>query len=40
MQFYSDAISYDYFDIGEEMFALEHKAKSAEYRDYWAVLED
>ncbi len=40
MQYYNKKISYRYFDIGEEMFALEHKAKTAEYRDYWALLED
>lgn len=29
---------YRYFDIGEEVFALNHKAQKAEYRDYPAVI--
>lgn len=29
---------YRYFDIGEEVFALNHKAQKAEYRNYLAVL--
>lgn len=31
-------ICYRYFDIGEEYFALDHKANYAEYRDYFAIL--
>lgn len=31
-------ICYRYFDIGEEYFALNHKASYAEYRDYFAIL--
>ncbi len=31
-------ICYKYFDIGEEYFALDHKANYAEYRDYFAFL--
>lgn len=31
-------ICYKYFDIGEEYFALDHKANYAEYRDYFAIL--
>ncbi|MBD5128598.1 MAG: transglutaminase domain-containing protein [Ruminococcaceae bacterium] len=31
-------ICYRYFDIGEEYFALNHKANYAEYRDYFAIL--
>lgn len=43
-KFYSDGtynkgkIHFGYFDIGEEIFALRHKAKTAEYRDYWALV--
>lgn len=40
MQYYDKKISYDYFDIGAEVFAVDHKAKTAEYRNYWALLED
>lgn len=40
MQYYDKKISYGYFDIGAEVFAVDHKAKTAEYRDYWALLED
>ena len=29
---------YHYFDIGEEVFALNHKAQSAEYRDYFSII--
>lgn len=29
---------YKYFDIGEEVFALNHKAQKAEYRDYAAAI--
>lgn len=29
---------YRYFDIGEEVFALNHKAQKAEYRDYLAAI--
>ena len=29
---------YHYFDIGEEVFALNHKAQSAEYRDYFSLI--
>lgn len=32
-------IGYRYFDIGEDCFALDHKASYAEYRDYFAFLE-
>lgn len=38
--FTTDVISYKHFDIGKEIFALDHKAQAAEYRDYWAVLEE
>lgn len=37
--FTTDTMSYKYFDIGKEIFALDHQAQAAEYRDYWAVLE-
>ncbi len=33
-------VCYKYFDIGEDIFALDHKADSAEYRDYFAILEE
>ena len=29
---------YTYFDIGEEVFSFDHKAQTAEYRDYWALV--
>lgn len=29
---------YRYFDVGEEIFALDHKAQKAEYRDYLAAI--
>lgn len=35
----NDGIYYRYFDIGEEYFALNHKAGYAEYRDYFALIE-
>lgn len=38
--FTSEPMCYKYFDIGKELFALDHQARTAEYRDYWAVLED
>lgn len=38
--FTSKPMSYKYFDIGKEIFALDHKAQTAEYRDYWAFAED
>lgn len=38
--FKNKPMSYKYFDIGKELFALDHKAQTAEYRDYWALLED
>lgn len=28
---------YMYFDIGEDVFSFDHKAQTAEYRDYWAL---
>lgn len=31
---------YEFFDMGEEIFALRHKAQSAEYRDYWQFTVD
>ncbi len=34
------AFCYGYFDISPEVFALDHKAQSAEYRDYFALLEE
>lgn len=37
--FSSEPMGYKYFDIGKELFALDHQAQTAEYRDYWAVLE-
>lgn len=33
-----NGIYYKYFDIGEDYFALNHKATYAEYRDYFAIL--
>jgi len=32
-------IGYKYFDIGEEYFAVNHKASYAEYRDYFALVQ-
>lgn len=29
---------YGYFDIGKEVFSFDHKAQTAEYRDYWALV--
>lgn len=34
----NNGIYYRYFDIGEEYFALNHKATYAEYRDYYALI--
>ena len=30
---------YKYFDISEEVFSFDHKAQTAEYRDYWSLVE-
>lgn len=32
-------LGYKYFDIGEDIFAFDHKAQTAEYRDYWALVQ-
>lgn len=37
--FSSDPPCYKYFDISGDVFALDHKAQSAEYRDYWALVQ-
>ena len=29
---------YKYFDISEDVFSFDHKAQTAEYRDYWSLL--
>lgn len=31
---------YKYFDISPEVFSFDHKAQTAEYRDYWSLMED
>lgn len=38
--FTSSPMCYGYFDISPEVFSLDHKAQSAEYRDYFALLEE
>lgn len=38
-EYKNGGICYRYFDIGEDYFALNHKANYAEYRDYFAFLE-
>lgn len=38
--FGSNPINYGYFDMSPELFSLTHKAQTAEYRDYFALLED
>lgn len=35
--FTANSSEYWYFDVSEEVMALRHKAKTAEYRDYWAL---
>lgn len=35
--FDSKPITYGYFDIGEDVMALCHKARTAEYRNFWAL---
>lgn len=37
--FSSDPPCYKYFDTSEDVFALDHKAQLAEYRDYWALVQ-
>lgn len=39
-RFQYEPIGYKYFDIGEEVFALDHKAATAEYRDFWEAVEE
>lgn len=39
-KFYSNPVCYGYFDVSPEVFTLTHKAQSAEYRDYFALLEE
>ena len=35
----SDPPSYKYFDISADVFVFDHKAQTAEYRDYWALVQ-
>lgn len=40
MMFNTNPICYGFFDVSPETFTLTHKAQSAEYRDYFALLEE